>query len=317
MAGTTLQPAVRAKLNSLLREFEGVRTATEGIGWCAKYWWDEDNGLVTFDDWLRIDAMYRSRALEFPNVGDAMVPGIDMANHASGDATAALYDTDESGNAVLVLRDGKKVEQGREVTITYGDDKGACEYLFSYGFIEDTMTSARTMLLDLNIPDDDPLRPAKLYVNSSAPGFRLFDKHGHTEWGSDFVWLVVVNEEDGLDFKVKQTIEGKKEIQSFWKEKELNDTLKLRGYLEEDPLWEVFQLRAVVLMQNRVDEQIETLRALGDPERTVSVRKGPWELAAQLRALEFDMLRKAATSLESEVRTWPFSNRQPDMTLHR
>ncbi|KAF1962215.1 SET domain-containing protein [Byssothecium circinans] len=302
LAGTTLQPAVRAKLNSLLREFENVRTATETLGWCAKYWWDEDDGVVTFDDWLRLDAMYRSRALEFPNVGDAMVPGIDMANHASGDATAALYDTNENGNGVLVLRDGKEIKQGGEVTITYGDEKGACENLFSYGFLESTMSSAQTMLLDLDIPDDDPLRPAKLYVNNSAPGFRLFDTHGRTQWSSDYVWLVVVNEEDGLDFKVKQTIDGKKEIQSFWKERELNDTLKLRGYLEEDPLWEVFQLRAVVLMQNRVDEQIETLRAVGDIERTNTVRKGPWELAAQLRSLEFDMLQRAASALESEVR---------------
>jgi hypothetical protein len=109
---------VRAKLNSLLREFENVRTATEKIDWCAKYWWDEDNVLLTFDDWMRLDAMYRSRALEFPGVGDAMVPCVDMANHASGDATAALYETDESGNGVLLLRDGKEIPQGGEVTIT-------------------------------------------------------------------------------------------------------------------------------------------------------------------------------------------------------
>jgi hypothetical protein len=45
LTGTTLQPAVRAKLNSLLREFELVRSATQEIDWCAKYWWDEDNAL--------------------------------------------------------------------------------------------------------------------------------------------------------------------------------------------------------------------------------------------------------------------------------
>ncbi|KAF2643930.1 SET domain-containing protein [Massarina eburnea CBS 473.64] len=303
LTGTTLQPAVRAKLNSLLREFEAVRVATAGISWCAKYWWDEDDGLLAFDDWLRLDAMYRSRALEFPNVGDAMVPGIDMANHASGDATAALYDTDESGNGVLVLRDGKEIREGGEVTITYGDEKGACENIFSYGFIEDGMSSAQIMLLDINIPHDDPLRPAKLYVNTTAPGFRVFEKEGGIQWESDFVWLVVVNEEDGLDFKVKQTVDGNKEIQSFWKEQELNDTLKLRGLLKEDPLWEVFQLRAVVLMQNRVDEQIETLRAVGRPERTDTVREGPWKLAAQLCALELDLLHGARSALESEKAT--------------
>lgn len=62
--------------------------------------------------------MYRSRALEFPGVGDAMVPCIDMANHASGDATAALYETDDDGNAILILRHGKDISEGGEITIT-------------------------------------------------------------------------------------------------------------------------------------------------------------------------------------------------------
>lgn len=60
--------------------------------------------------------MYRSRALEFPGVGDCMMPGIDFANHASGDATGALYETDADGNGLLLLR--KDVTEGGEVTIT-------------------------------------------------------------------------------------------------------------------------------------------------------------------------------------------------------
>jgi len=79
----------------------------------------------------------------------------------------------------------------------YGDDKGACENIFSYGFLEDTMASAKVVFLNLDIPDDDPLRPAKIYVCNTAPGFRLVDKDDKIEWESDFVWLVVVNEEDG------------------------------------------------------------------------------------------------------------------------
>ena len=119
LTGTTLQPAVRAKVSSLLREFELVRTATESIEWCAKYWWDEDTGFVNFDDWLCVDAMYRSRALEFPGVGDCMCPCVDMANHASGDASAALYETDEDGDGLLLLRPGKNIDKDGEITITY------------------------------------------------------------------------------------------------------------------------------------------------------------------------------------------------------
>lgn len=118
LEGTTLRPAVRAKLNSLLRELELLRTATESIDWCAKYWWDEENGLLTFDDWMLVDAMYRSRALEFPGAGDCMMPCIDMANHASGEATAALYETDADGNGLLLLRNGKVIPDKGEITIT-------------------------------------------------------------------------------------------------------------------------------------------------------------------------------------------------------
>ena len=45
------------------------------------------------------------------------------------------------------------------------------------------------MFLDLDIPMDDPLRPAKIAVNVAAPGFRISEKDGQIEWESDFIWL--------------------------------------------------------------------------------------------------------------------------------
>ncbi|KAH5102908.1 hypothetical protein HBI46_078770 [Parastagonospora nodorum] len=300
LEGTTLKPAVRAKLNSLLREFESVRTATESIEWCAKYWWDEDHGMITFEDWMLVDAMYRSRALEFPGTGDCMMPCVDMANHASGDATAALYETDDDGNGLLLLREGKTVVEGGEITITYGDEKGACENIFSYGFLEDGVSSAKVMFLALDVPDDDPLRPAKVFVSTAAPGFRIFDKEDSVGWESDYVWLVVINEEDGLDFRIRQTVDGKREIQAFWKELELDDTSKLRDYLQEDPSWDVFQLRAVVLLQNQVEAQMETIQAMQGLNQELTVRDVPWRLAERLRNLEFDMLQRAALALDSQ-----------------
>ncbi|KAH3951728.1 hypothetical protein HBI56_080050 [Parastagonospora nodorum] len=300
LEGTTLKPAVRAKLNSLLREFESVRTATESIEWCAKYWWDEDHGMITFEDWMLVDAMYRSRALEFPGTGDCMMPCVDMANHASGEATAALYETDDDGNGLLLLREGKTVVEGGEITITYGDEKGACENIFSYGFLEDGVSSAKVMFLALDIPDDDPLRPAKVFVSTAAPGFRIFDKEDSVGWESDYIWLVVINEEDGLDFRIRQTVDGKREIQAFWKELELDHTSKLRDYLQEDPSWDVFQLRAVVLLQNQVEAQMETIQAMQGLNQELTVRDVPWRLAERLRNLEFDMLQRAALALDSQ-----------------
>jgi hypothetical protein len=185
--------------------------------------------------------------------------------------------------------------------IRYGDDKGACESIFSYGFLEDSMTSAKTIFLDLDIPIDDLLRPAKMAVNTAAPGFRISEKEGHVDWESDFVWLLAVNQEDGLDFKLKQTIDGQTEIEAFWKDQELDDTSKLRSYLEDDPLWDVYCLRVVVLLLNRIETQLKTLREFDMPERDASIRVGPWQLAGRLHNLELLLLEKARAEFEDQV----------------
>ena len=119
LQGTSLAPATAAKLNRLDREFDELRDATNHVQWCQECWWHPATGMLTLDDWKVVDAFYRSRALEFPGVGDAMVPFIDMANHASGEEIVALYEVDEAGNGLLLLREGKALEAEDEVTITY------------------------------------------------------------------------------------------------------------------------------------------------------------------------------------------------------
>ncbi|KAL8781981.1 MAG: hypothetical protein Q9213_005765 [Squamulea squamosa] len=252
--GTSLEAALDAKLRSLDREFTHLLHATVSIGW-----WNTRMADLSFDDWKAVDSMYRSRAIDLPGTGHAMVPYIDMANHASGDETVALYDTDPDGNAALILREGKSMKDGDEVTITYGDDKGACEMLFSYGFIEDTMTSVRELFLDLDIPEDDPLRLAKKSISRSAPGFKLFESEGSVGWEGEFVWLICVNEEDGLDFRVLQTIEGERELKMFWKDNEITQKSDFQDLLKEEYLWEVFHLRAIATLQGRVKQQLSDL----------------------------------------------------------
>lgn len=312
LIGTTLKPAVEAKIKSLNKEFNQLRTATEQIKWCAEEWWDEEDGHLSFDDWLQVDAMYRSRALEFPEIGDSMVPCIDMANHASGDATVALYEADSDGNAALLLREGKEVKKDDEITITYGDKKGVCEMLFSYGFIEDNMTSARELFLDLEIPNDDPLKRAKLHVNTSAPGFRVFDADdadataGSTSWQSDFIWLVIVNEEDGLEFEVAQTTDGGRELRVYWNGSVLEEPDKLKDVLKAHPMWDVYRLRAVSLIQDRVETQLRLLYGTEDEVKAArrgeftGIRENIWSLATRLRDLEKDLLERAYGNLEEE-----------------
>lgn len=161
------------------------------------------------------------------------------------------------------------------------------------------------MFLDLDIPDDDPLRPAKIFVSTAAPGFRIFDEGNDIGWESEFIWLVVVNEEDGLDFKIRQTTDGKREIQAFWKDREL-DTSKLQKYIQEDPAWDVFQLRATVLLQQRVEAQMETLQETQDVKLDASIRDTPRRLAERLRILELEMLERAVSTLDRQVRKLHF-----------
>ena len=59
-----------------------------------------------------------SQYLPDSNISLGMCCCVDMANHASGNATAALYETDNNGNGLLLLRAGKQISQGSEITIT-------------------------------------------------------------------------------------------------------------------------------------------------------------------------------------------------------
>lgn len=303
-AGTSLEAALDSKLRSLDREFTHLRDSTSMIGWCQRHWWNAGADGLTFDDWKAVDSMYRSRALDLPGTGHAMVPYIDMANHASGDDTVALYETDADGNAVLIRREGKTLNFGNEVTITYGDDKGACEMLFSYGFIEDSMTSARELFLDLKIPDDDPLKLAKTSIARSPPGFKLYESGGSIDWDGGFVWLVCVNEEDGLDFRLLQTIDGERELKVFWKDQEILPNLGLRDLLQEEQLWDVFQLRAVATLQSRVEQQLLALeRAKAGNHSMEDLHKAscPHLNTIKLRDLEEKLMVQAYEDFEQQV----------------
>lgn len=322
LKGTSLAPATEVKINRLNEEFEELRNATDDIEWCHQHWWHPVNGQLAFDDWKVVDALYRSRALEFPGIGDAMVPGIDMANHSSGHSTTAIYEADSDGNGILLLREGKHLERGEEITITlatqhkwrcdadwhrYGDEKGACEMIYSYGFLEGGLTCARDILLDLTIPSDDPLIGAKSAVSSCAPGVRITHDANGIRWESEYIWIICINEEDGLQFQLARTIDSSEELQTTWKDQNVSNTSGLERLLKDDPLWDVFHLRAVALIQDRVEQQLSTLYLLRESshiESTVPTgdRDRPRALALKLRDLETTLLDQAYESLESQVR---------------
>lgn len=317
--GTSLEDALDQKIRSLQREFELLRTSTVEIAWCGKHWWDDETGHLSIDDWKQVDAMFRSRALDLPPTGHAMVPCVDMANHTSGEATIARYDTDQTGAAILQFRQDQiaAVEPGKEVTITYGDEKGASEMIFSYGFLEDNVPHARQLFLDLEIPMDDPLRLAKRTVCDEAPGVRIFvEKDGAAiGWESKFVWWICANEEDGLEFQVLQTNDGNRELKVQWNGRDLSPSI-LEETLSREPMSDIFSLRAAVVVQERIERQIVDLETSEDGfergRRLSGVRQTTWGMIKRLRNLELDLLCRAYQSLQEEVClirvTWPATN---------
>ncbi|KAK4556899.1 hypothetical protein LTR86_005880 [Recurvomyces mirabilis] len=304
LVGTTLAPAVASKLRSLQREYDMLCEVAQHTRWYRIV-----SRSLDFDDWQQVDAMYRSRALDYPNIGHCMVPCVDLANHAAGDATVAIYEKDDDGNACLLLRDGKSVREGEEVTITYGDEKGACEMLFSYGFLEQDRTSAETLFLSLTIPDGDPYRTAKTAVADCAPGFKLVDAGGgKIEWTGDFIWLLCVNAEDGLRFELARTVDSEDdEMHAFFGEHDITrGARQIHDLLGRSDIWDVYRLRAVAILQQRVFDQMQVLYSSQEDVEAVAhgagsdIRSQCYEQAMQLRRLEFELLENAYEEFERQ-----------------
>jgi hypothetical protein len=304
LVGTTLAPAVSSKLKSLRREWELLCSSAS-----QTRWYNAVQEYLDFDDWLHVDAMYRSRALDIPGVGHCMVPCVDLANHESGNATVALYEKDADGNAVLLLRNGKALSDGDEITITYGDEKGACEMLFSYSFLEADRESAETLFLSLQLPGNTTLQDAKIEFAGAAPGFKLIDAgDGNIEWTGDFIWMLCVNDEDGLHFEIAMTVDGNTETEAFFQDHRLTGGASgLHRLLEQSELREVYRLRAVTLLQQRIFDQLEVLYTTQDDMEALphgdnsDIRECVYHQAMKLRSLEFDLMNRAYESFERQV----------------
>ncbi|KAJ5901896.1 hypothetical protein N7495_002424 [Penicillium taxi] len=321
LIGTSLAAAVEAKFDSLQREFDLLREATCGISWCEELWWNENTGRLTMADWIYVDAAYRSRMLDLPGSGHSMVPCIDMVNHMAGSAVKALYETDSDGNAILQLRLGKTLHTGEEVTISYGDEKPAAEMIFSYGFLDSDTTEAKKITLDIDITaaTTDPLAFAKKTLCRNIPGLRVSTAYnsekdilkslttsGETTWDSPFMWWASVNEEDGLSIGVVQTMDGRRELEATWKGEKVETPHDLLGLIATHPSRDIFQLRALVLVLDRLETEIsrmqeteyELKKFCENNERLDQIwRPEIFSLVSRLRQMEGLLLQKAMNDL--------------------
>jgi len=244
-----------------------------------------------------------------------MVPMIDLVNHGKANAH---YSVSDQGDAVLLQNEGVRLQEGEEVLINYGREKSAAEMLFSYGFIEESQSSAWGLALDFECPVDDPLKPVKEAAFKSKPMLKINEVEDDTTedhertviWTSPFVWLACVNEEDGLSFRVLQENSGTRRLQVLWNEEDLDDLERLVERLEKSELWPVFQLRALALVVYRLEEQLSVLMEsevqADSAQHNTYTSEHVKVVSRRLRGLELELVRKALKTFETQV--FPFNN---------
>lgn len=290
---------------ALTREFNDLRDKSSDIEcWNAGFW---VYGRIQLADWYRVDAWYRSRVLELPRSGPSLVPCIDMANHSA--EANAYYEETPDGDVVLLPRPGVNIENGTEVTISYGSDKPAAEMLFSYGFL-DPSSSARTLTLPLSPFPDDPLGKAKIHIYQGTPSLQLKEVGEEIEWESPFAYLMILNEEDGLGFQVMQSSDGGRELRLFWQEVDVTDDITSFDTLAVDhPLCDVFRLRVNMVLCQRLEEQLERLSSVEVAEQVEN--RGNALSAQELKGIEKGILEKANVALGAQVSEYPIHDAHP------
>ncbi|RDA89967.1 hypothetical protein CP533_6671 [Ophiocordyceps camponoti-saundersi (nom. inval.)] len=295
LMGTSLEPAVDAKLAALTREFDTLRDESEPLS----FWYDllwKGRGSASLSDWILCDAWFRSRCLELPHLGVAMVPGLDMVNHSA--RPTAHYEVDDGTSHVeLCAHPGGA---GQEVTISYGEAKSAAEMLFNYGFVE-ADGAVKHLTLPIAPPLDDPLAKAKLSVFGRSPVVSLHWKGAALKWESPFAYLLSLNEEDGLGFRLVQDVEGGCQLRLLWQDEDITErATELETLVEDHRLSSVFRLRAVAVIHERVEAQLARIKTCVPPEEAKE-RDACVAAAAALREVETGLLEAASEALQLEA----------------
>ncbi|KAK5628675.1 hypothetical protein RRF57_004390 [Xylaria bambusicola] len=294
LRGTSLESAVSAKLTTLAKEFNHIRDAiTDLPQWAALV----EAGEFTLRDWVLLDALYRSRSLALPRSGEAMVPCLDLVNHSS--PATAYFEESSEDEVLLLLRKGANVFKSDEITIDYGRDKSAAEMLFSYGFI-DSVSTAKSIVLPVEPMADDPLAKAKLYSFRSTPTLKITDSEdGVPQWDAPFIYLMCLNDEDGLHFKVSQENDGSQDLRMFWQDTDITQEAgTIETLIQGHKMCQVFRLRATTVALQMIQQQLEVLRRNNAPTRNET--SNVVLAASKLREIEKELLERTLEVLEQE-----------------
>lgn len=298
------QNALDAKLAALETEFDQLKEMSSSIPFWNSLFWEHESATIA--DWILVDAWYRSRCLELPHAGNAMVPALDMINHSA--AADAYYDEDSEGTVSLHIRPGISVPESEEICISYGESKPAAEMLFSYGFIDEDSLSQQLTLPVEPFPDD-PLAKAKLRVFNGPPTVTFVLDGTECHWDSPFAHLMCLNEEDGLEFRILQDPTGERQLRLFWQEDDVTDDAgSFEDLTDGHDLQALFRLRVVAMLQELVATQIARLGSAPDATElrplldAEIIQRDFVESAAILKRKETGLLAAAASTLEDQVR---------------
>ncbi|KAI8963772.1 SET domain-containing protein [Daldinia sp. FL1419] len=296
LKGTTLESAVAAKLSALNKEFDDLRENLVNLPY-----WNEILSIhesITIQDWILLDALYRSRSLDLPESGESMVPCLDLANHSS--EANAFYDEDYK-QASLYLREGCTVLPGKEILIDYGQEKSPAEMLFSYGFIDPGSASKR-ITLRVEPLEDDPLAMAKLHAFGKLPQLNIEDDDGDLHWQAPFVYLMCLNEEDGLQFRVLQETDGSRDLRVFWQNEDVTGTVdSMKLLIRHHELHQIFELRAITIVMEIIQEHLEQLTGSLDEDSKMEPSSTEiYRAASQLRSLEAGILQRSMQVLDNQ-----------------
>jgi hypothetical protein len=228
-----------------------------------------------------------------------------MVNHSS--VPNAYYEQASSSSATLLLRPNMKLDLGSEITISYGADKTNAEMLFSYGFIDEENTTGGGLTLPIESFPDDPLGRAKLAAYGEPPTVTLSNTKGEFSWECPFLHFMCLNEEDGLDFKVLQQTDGSRsQLRVFWQGCDVTEQTKSFEFLTKDhTLRDVFRLRVVALLQDKIRQQLERLyeseEAITSLAEITLVDADHQRDAMRLRNGEVTILEEAFSAIDLQV----------------
>ncbi|KAK6217622.1 hypothetical protein LQW54_003344 [Pestalotiopsis sp. IQ-011] len=306
LRGTSLEAAVLAKKLALEKELDDVFFCVRDNPFWRALLLESD--IIQPKVWRYLDALYRSRSLELPKSGESMVPILDMVNHSAN--ANAYFDETDDGEVRLLLRKGHSVGASTpgctgEITIDYGHGKSAAEMLFSYGFIEPGYT-AKSLTLPLEPMGDDPLSKAKTMIYGGPPTLKIEENaDGVPTWKAPLIYLMCLNEDDGIDFRVLQMVDGGHDLRLFWKEEDVSDkTTGFEDLIQGHELEPVFHLRAITVVMSRLEEQIASLNnmdnAMHEEAEADPKFSHTYGSLMQLRRAELALLTRMSSVLEEQ-----------------